>query len=113
MPTSVSALLLAKMKICVLCFLLENYKQIMPVMGRDILCSDDDSDVEVSLQNYAGKMVGDFPRLAVLCSSLLCRWFCFPTLHRLQAQISEGSLQQTCEMTVTGERISGFKKSCI
>jgi hypothetical protein len=54
------------------------------------------------------KMVGDLPRLAVLCSSLLCRWFCFPTLHGLQAQISEGSLQQTCEMPITGERISGF-----
>jgi len=57
MPTSVSALLLAKMKNCVLCFLLENYKQIMPVMGRDILCSDDDNDVEVSLRNYAKKMI--------------------------------------------------------
>jgi hypothetical protein len=58
MPTSVSALCLAKMKNCVLCFLLENYKQIIPVMGRDILCSDDDSDVEVSLRNYAEKNGG-------------------------------------------------------
>jgi hypothetical protein len=58
MPTSVSALLLAKMKNCVLCFLLENYKQIMPVMCRDVLRSDDDSDVEVSLWNYAEKNGG-------------------------------------------------------
>jgi hypothetical protein len=58
MPTSVSTLLLAKMKNCVLCFLLENYKQILPVMCRDILCGDDHSDVEVSLRNYAEKNGG-------------------------------------------------------
>ncbi len=85
MPTSVSALLLAKMKNCVLCFLLENYKQIMPVMGRDILCSDDDNDVEVSLRNYAKKndlVPSDIKHMFHLCDGRQLQGFpmyCKPT----------------------------------